>query len=656
MARKIRHDIDGLKAIAIIAVVLYHFFDLLNLSRVTNVTMFSGGFLGVDVFFTVSGFLITAGIFYKLQQNDFSLKEFYQRRFMRILPPLFPVCLFSLAAGYFFLFPDVYLELAKEIVNTLIFSGNFRFANSGGYFSMDSSDKVLLHTWYLCITIQFYLIYPVILKLLSKVFNVQRLPVCVGVLTVALMAVSVIQSQKGNGYLLTQCRIWELFFGGAVFLYSGKIKEIFFERAKVLPLIGEITGTAVIVFSIFYIELTNGSWYFTTSILTVIGTALVLLSDNHNSVLKNGLFSIIGKTSYSLYLWHWPILAIAVKWGFNTDFICVTSFLCSLVVLVYLSYRLFEKPQYSFKFVLCCYFVIFAVYFIVKKTEGDNYIADALFNDKDAQISATSASVQPNESVFMQEGDEIVYLEKKGENTPHVFIVGDSHLGHFKSYLKNNIDSSYFFYGKPATVAYGPILSNMKSVFFYGQKERQTFFNVYKSMLSKLNDGDKVILSNRWDAQLIPYGQDRNMNVNDDLVKIFAKDLIADFDSQIKLYPKLKFYILGQGIVIQKEVVNCSKLDLNKLVYSRFIDSQKCSFTFDVNESFKNIINNAIKEYASKTVNVEFIDRNVAIALADNTYRVRIDDKPLFEDDNHLTYYGSYVLGQAILKQLIDGK
>ena len=75
-----------------------------------------------------------------------------------------------------------------------------------------------------------------------------------------------------------------------------------------------------------------------------------------------------------------------------------------------------------------------------------------------------------------------------------------------------------------------------------------------------------------------------------------------------------------------------------------------------VNESFKNIINNAIKEYASKTVNVEFIDRNVAIALADNTYRVRIDDKPLFEDDNHLTYYGSYVMGQAILKQLIDGK
>lgn len=656
MARKIRHDIDGLKAIAIIAIVLYHFFDLLNLSRVTNVTLFTGGFLGVDVFFTVSGFLITAGIVYKLEQGAFSLKEFYHRRFLRILPPLFSVCLFSLAAGYFFLFPDVYLELAKEVVNTLIFVGNFRFANSGGYFSMDSSDKVLLHTWYLCITIQFYLIYPVLLKVLSKIFKVQRLPVCVAVLTAVLMVVSVVLSQNGNGYLLTQCRIWELFFGGAVFLYSQKIKEVIFDRGKALPLIGEITGTAVIVFSIFYIELTNGSWYFTTSILTVLGTALVLLSHNENSVLKNAVFSIIGKTSYSLYLWHWPILAIAVKWGFNAGIICVSVFAISLSLLVYLSYRFFEKPQYSFKFVLCFYCIFCAAYFYIRKTDGDNYIANALYSENESQIIATANSVQPNESVFMRDGDELVYLEKKVDSDPHVFIAGDSHLGHFKSYLKNNIDSAYYFYGKPATVAYGPALSNMKSVFFYGLKERQTFFNLYKSMLSKLSDGDKVILSNRWDVQLIPYGQDHNMSVNDELAKLFAKDLIADFDSQIKLYPKLKFYIVGQGIVIQKEVVNCSKLDLNKLVYSRFIDSQKCSFTSDVNESFKNIINNAIKEYASKTENVEFIDRNTAIAQADNTYKVRIDGKPLFEDDNHLTYFGSFVIGQSIFKGLIDGK
>lgn len=245
MAREIRHDIDGLKAIAIIAIVLYHFFDLLNLSHVTNVSLFNGGFLGVDVFFVVSGFLITSGIIYKLKTDSFKLIDFYKRRFLRILPPLFPVCLFSLIAGYFFLFPEVYLETAKEIINTLIFTGNFRFANSGGYFSMDSSDKVLLHTWYLCITIQFYLLFPIILLLLSKLFKGKLFSLSIFIITAALIVLSTYCSVNGNGYLLTQCRIWELFFGGSVFIANNKIQELIFNKRSYLRVICEIIGLFV---------------------------------------------------------------------------------------------------------------------------------------------------------------------------------------------------------------------------------------------------------------------------------------------------------------------------------------------------------------------------------------------------------------------------
>lgn len=163
MAKLLRHDIDGLKAIAIIAVVFYHLFDLLNSDHITNVQLFNGGFLGVDIFFVISSFLITSGIVYKLQTNDFSLVSFYKRRFFRIIPPLLFLCLFCLAIGYFLLFPNLYKELAQEIINALDFMGNYRFAKSGGYFALNSADKVLLHTWYLCITIQFYIIYPLIL-------------------------------------------------------------------------------------------------------------------------------------------------------------------------------------------------------------------------------------------------------------------------------------------------------------------------------------------------------------------------------------------------------------------------------------------------------------------------------------------------------------
>ena len=165
MAAKFRSDIDGLKGIAIIAVVLYHFFDLLKSFESSTVTTFSGGFLGVDIFLIISGFLITSGIVHKLENQSFSLSVFYKRRLLRILPPLIAVCAFCLVIGFFVLFPSVYTELSLEVINTLTFIGNYRFAHSGGYFALDTSEKLLLHTWYLCITIQFYLIYPLLILL-----------------------------------------------------------------------------------------------------------------------------------------------------------------------------------------------------------------------------------------------------------------------------------------------------------------------------------------------------------------------------------------------------------------------------------------------------------------------------------------------------------
>ena len=202
--KDIRHDIDGLKGIAILAVVFYHFFDLLKSAHFTESTLFDGGFLGVDIFFVISGFLITSSVFYKLSNNDFSLLAFYKRRCLRILPPLLFVCIFTLIIGYFLLFPEVYKELNIEVANALLFIGNFRFANSGGYFALTSSDKPLLHTWYLAVTIQFYILFPLIVLLLKKVFSLKRLPLAVTVVFIFLTVTSVIVSRNGKGYLLTQ--------------------------------------------------------------------------------------------------------------------------------------------------------------------------------------------------------------------------------------------------------------------------------------------------------------------------------------------------------------------------------------------------------------------------------------------------------------------
>ena len=293
--KDIRHDIDGLKGIAILAVVFYHFFDLLKSAHFTESTLFDGRFLGVDIFFVISGFLITSSVFYRLSNNDFSLLSFYKRRFLRIVPPLLFVCIFTLIIGYFLLFPEVYNELNIEVANALLFIGNFRFANSGGYFALDSSDKLLLHTWYLAVTIQFYILFPLIVLLLKKVFSLKRLPLAVTVVFILLTVTSVLVSRNGKGYLLTQCRIFELFFGSVLFFYKDIVYKRVFSLNTYLPLLGEILGIVIIIASIFTVELQNGIWTVTTSLPTMLGTALVILSHNKNSVLRLPPLTLLGK-------------------------------------------------------------------------------------------------------------------------------------------------------------------------------------------------------------------------------------------------------------------------------------------------------------------------------------------------------------------------
>lgn len=210
--------------------------------------------------------------------------DFYKRRFSRIVPPLIFVCIFTLIIGYFLLFPEVYKELNIEVANALLFVGNFRFANSGGYFSLDSSDKLLLHTWYLCVTIQFYVLFPLIVLLLKKAFSKERLPLTVTGIFVLLTITSALVSKNGKGYLLTQCRIFELFFGSVLYFYKDIIYRKVFSLNAVLPLAGEVLGTVIIIVSVFTVELQNGIWTVTTSLPTMLGTALVILSLNKSSV------------------------------------------------------------------------------------------------------------------------------------------------------------------------------------------------------------------------------------------------------------------------------------------------------------------------------------------------------------------------------------
>ena len=646
--KDIRHDIDGLKGIAILAVVFYHLFDLLKSAHFTESTLFDGGFLGVDIFFVISGFLITSSVFCRLSNNDFSLLSFYKRRFLRIVPPLLFVCIFTLIVGYFLLFPMVYRELNIEVANALLFIGNFRFANSGGYFALDSSDKLLLHTWYLAVTIQFYILFPLIVLLLKKVFSLKRLPLAVTVVFILLTVTSVIVSRNGKGYLLTQCRIFELFFGSVLFFYKDIVYKRVFSLNTYLPLLGEVLGIVIIIASIFTVELQNGIWTVTTSLPTMLGTALVILSHNKNSVLRLPPLTLLGRCSYSLYLWHWPLFVFALRCGY-TD----TVLSCSIVILVILiftalSYIFTEKRKVDYRLTLTLFLLCFVAYYHFHKNFGNNYLSNFI-------IEQPQDMVLPKEytpSIAFKEGNEIVWHYGLQTETPKIFFVGDSNLIQYDYYLKNINKRSVYVLEHAAMMAYGSYFTNLKTIFFNTLEDKETFYKLYKETLNKLSDGNKVVLCGRWDILYRSYCTENNLQLNQTSLQKYTDAVISDLNEQISLHPNLKFYIVGCSFVPNKTAVIWTKVNLSESFLEKFINLELFRRTVDFERNHTAIINSKLISYCKNSSNVEFIDRNIPLARDEAKYSLFKDNTGIFEDPLHYTKIGGTVIGQYIIENI----
>lgn len=649
--QKIRLDINGLKGLAILSVVFYHLFDLLKLANLSENTLFDGGFLGVDIFFVISGFLICGSVLNKLSTGDFSVFSFYKRRFIRIVPPLLLVCLFTLILGYFLLIPDVYRELNVEIANALIFIGNFRFANLGGYFALDSSDKLLLHTWYLCVTIQFYIIFPIIVLLIKKIFGIQKLSLSLFFVFIFTLVVSVIASRNGKGYLLTQCRIFELFFGAVVYCYKDVIYEKVFKRYLNFSLYGEIIGILLLVISVFTVKLENGIWSVDTSILTLIATALVILSNNKKSLLDFYPLFILGKSSYSLYLWHWPLFIFALRCGFADSPLKIVCVLVTVIFFTFVSYFLCEKRKVNIKIILLLYIICASSYFYFHHNYGKNYLSNFI---KTQQIHDLALGKDYTPSVVFQKGGEVVWHYGLQTEIPHIFFAGDSNSAHYMYYLKNINKTSMYYLAEPAVMAYGKEFASMKKGYYLPFEVRQNFYKVYKHTLNNLKDGDKVILASRWDVQYGNYCYEYNLKKNDSNFERYLDVIIKDIDEQISLHPNLKFYIISNAIMVDKTHTIFTSVDLSDSFLGRIFDKKKYETGIDSSEKLNRIVNSKLKEYSKNKANVKFIDRDTPIRNEDGTYSFTYDDKPLFlADGYHYTNEGGIIVGRYIIEQVL---
>lgn len=297
-----RADIDGLRAVAVLAVVFHH----------AGLGGFSGGFVGVDVFFVITGYLITNILHEEMRQGRFSLLSFYERRARRLLPALFLVLAASLIAGWIWLSPVDFEALARSAAASLAFLSNVWFwHNSGGYFDAANDSLPLLHTWTLALEEQFYIIFPLFLLVLVR----RGQPVMLGC-TLALVAASLMLSAWATprlpqaSFYLLPTRLWELGFGAVLALG--------FAPQTGPRWVRESAGFAGLAAIILAVALYNGETVFPglAALAPVLGAAALIWAGGAGGSLIGRLLSwkpfvMVGLVSYSLYLWHWPVMAFA---------------------------------------------------------------------------------------------------------------------------------------------------------------------------------------------------------------------------------------------------------------------------------------------------------------------------------------------------------
>ncbi len=296
---KYRPEIDGLRAVAVIPVVLFH----------AGFKQFAGGFLGVDIFFVISGYLITTLIVQEIEESTFSLKGFYERRARRILPALLVVMASTTFVGYFLLMPDEYKNLGQSLVATTLFSNNILLGLTSGYWDLASEFKPLLHTWSLGVEEQFYLIFPILMLVISKYCRTRVIWVITILAVTSYITFYLINtiSPRWAFYILPG-RAWELLIGSiAAFIVLRDSKQAV---ALCRTPLTTYTGLLATIFAIaMYTPEGNGIGQYNIAI--TIGTMLIIVGTASSSKLKDLLssraFVSVGLISYSLYLWHQPI-------------------------------------------------------------------------------------------------------------------------------------------------------------------------------------------------------------------------------------------------------------------------------------------------------------------------------------------------------------
>ena len=612
-----RKDINGLRAVAVIAVVVFHFYA----------SALPGGFAGVDVFFVISGFLMTGIIFKGIEQDKFSLARFYIARANRIIPALALLCLVLLVLGWFYLIPIDYEALGKHVGASLTFISNITYWQEAGYFDAASHEKWLLHTWSLSVEWQFYIAYPLILVTMRKFMPLGTMKklVLVGSLLGFIFSIVVTYKWPNAAYYLLPARAWEMMMGGVAYLFPLKFED---NRKRVV----EWFGMALIIVSYIFISKDN-LWPGYLASIPVLGTFLIIQAQRNNSVLTgNIVFQTLGKWSYSIYLWHWPLVVIMHYFSLNKSFVFFGITLS--IILGYISYSRIERIKFRSDFsgissylnVKPVYFALFSgvIGFYVFISKGVNYNERLdVYSDKVGFPNLCHV----NKSNLSRSTKYINCKVGDSSKKPIALIWGDSFAAALDPFVGSLLDKSSAI---SRTTSYCVPSLNLNNML--GENPE------YCSKIRQLNIEDvtnrrykAVFLAGRWDYMYEKYGMDSIDSLFDTV------DFVSENSEVVYLFEQPIYYKENVSKhFLKKKIINCLGRELLR-------DDLKAKLT---NEIVKN------KFLHKHYKNVYFVSRDV-IYGSEVHHDYNEEHLPYTYDKGHLSIVGSLTAAKNFKKSEI---
>ncbi len=607
-----RPEIDGLRAIAVISVIMYHAKIVLFGHEI-----FQGGFIGVDIFFVISGYLISSIILKELKlTGSFSFKSFYERRVRRILPALLFIMIISLPFGWIFLDPSKLADFLKSIFYSLTFVSNFYFHFSSlQYGAVDGLFEPFLHTWSLSVEEQFYIFFPLILVFIFK-YQKKYLITYLIISFLISLAFADWSSRRyiSISFYSIHTRFWEILIGVILAYY-----ETFYGRKVKIKILNSgfvLLGCILIFSSIFTFNdrIIHPSIY---TLFPVIGVSLVIWFSNKQDFITNFLSSKLlvytGLISYSLYLWHYPVFAFSRITDFiHGDILKKIIVALTIVLLSIFTYHCIEKParHRSYNFTKILKFILISYIFLILNFGFKNFILNdqklieynVIKNDKKNWSKCTISSIKDENYC------KIGNFEKK------VYLIGDSHTIPLSEDLGKKLNK----------INYSLVLLYEEAIMYKSNKQ-----NLLKS------DKRYKFLKNIQNSIFIFGGYYQRLNEDhlNSLFKIYEEDF--------------QIFRENNNKIIFLQPIPEIPLKFNLYEY-------KFNENYEITQD-KDIVNKRLKlsnDYISDLKNINIVFTNDVFCDEDLCYALKKNKQILKSDFDHPSLTGSKLINNLIIKKI----